>query len=213
MDDVANAFASQPWVKDVVKVQKSSAQIDVQVDFRRPIAVVEYGENQLMPIDADGVILDPGEMKADSYEGRLRISIQSPAPGPLHPGKPWPDYRIVQAAAIAQEIDQYHRTFDFVRVVNFSEHRHDEQLQYPFELWTRRGADTIRVVWGNPESRRLEGEASTSEKIDALRKYVQQHGELNRQVNRGFLDVRSGQAEFIPDTRSASTSGNSESSR
>ncbi|MCA9269252.1 MAG: hypothetical protein KDA41_12310, partial [Planctomycetales bacterium] len=60
---VARAFEQHTWVARVVRVTKGRpARMDVEVQYRRPIAMVEVefqGQNGLLPVDGEGILLPP----------------------------------------------------------------------------------------------------------------------------------------------------------
>src|SRR5436305_9196392 len=54
--DVARAFQRHPWVHKVIQVRKSyPAAVIVEVEYRRPVAMVQYSGRRI-PIDVDAVV-------------------------------------------------------------------------------------------------------------------------------------------------------------
>src|SRR4029079_16323895 len=67
---VASAFATHPWIASVQRVSKHfPSGLDVEVAYRRPVAMVEVTDGAL-PVDAEGVVLPTTDFKpgeADRY--------------------------------------------------------------------------------------------------------------------------------------------------
>ena len=71
--------------------------------------------------------------------------------------------------------------------------------QIPFELWPENGT---KVVWGNAPGKEVVGEASAASKLEALVRFVSQHGSLEEMPDRR-VDLRSGKIVITKDAHVA----------
>lgn len=188
---IAQAYSAQPWVKDVRKVEKRCKLVSIDLEFRKPVGLVEIGGKDLIPVDEEAVVLDGKYFPAELTQKTFRISIPLPIAGPALAGQPWLDQRIQGAAAIADVWGEHWKDLNLIRVVNRTRISNDSQSYrlLDFEIWTR---DDIAIIWGNPPGQEVEGEASAQEKILALQKYIQANGPLRRTQAGNVLDIRSG---------------------
>ena len=101
---VKQAFGVQPWIKRVKFVNKRfPATVEVEVEYRRPIAMVEvpagmfedFDEPGLLPVDVDGCLLpvELTEQEAAIYPWISGINTSPSGP----PGNPWGDERVTKS--------------------------------------------------------------------------------------------------------------------
>jgi hypothetical protein len=191
---VRDAFAVDPWVEKVVKIQKSADSIDVTVEYRKPVAMVEFGGKHLLPVDRNGIVLDGREFKSEQVRDFLRISVRDPVNGQILTGKPWPDSRVIAGAKIAALWETKWQDAGLFRIVNQSNPpRNDNNQTGLFQIWTEKNS---KLVWGNEPGREVDGEATTDKKIKAILLDVQQNGSLDSR-SKQMLDVRSGVVQPI----------------
>jgi hypothetical protein len=186
---VAASFAVQPWVKRVNHIRKTPAGLQVDLQYRHPVALVEIGNDLLFPVDDEGVVLDsrdfddPAEL--DKY---WRIWVPQPQVKGLAAGQRWDDLRVTDSIRIANAWESRQSRIGLIHIVNRSQPTRDrERLRY-YELWTLHGT---KIIWGNPPGQEVHGEASAREKIAAIESFVQKHGPLDQREARHF-DVRGG---------------------
>jgi hypothetical protein len=188
---IADAFKLHTWVKRVVRVRKQApATVIVEVEYRRPVALVEVLYNNVLsyePVDAEGVVLPEELFHHDEkqLEGYLRITADYSLPlGPL--GTPWGDDRIVGGARIAALLQTVWRDWNLYRVVAFPG-AEGERLA-TFELRTRGNS---KIVWGHAPGAEIPGEASALQKIMWLAEYLRQAGPLDSGSSKAVeLNVR-----------------------
>ena len=110
---VRQAFAVQPWVKQVLRVNKQyPSTVEVRIDYRRPIAMVEvpagmfppYDYEGLLPIDDDAYLLPVEVSESEAGQFPKIAGIDSSPSGP--PGTPWGDVRVAQATKIVQLLEE-----------------------------------------------------------------------------------------------------------
>lgn len=189
---VAASLAVQPWVKSVRKVRKTSTGIHVELQYRRPMAFVEIGEQQLVPVDDEGVVLDPRDFANNNLASYWRVYLPQPITNGLATGRRWDDIRVTDSILIANAWNGSQVDSGLMHIVNRSQRTRDRiRLSY-YELHSRgkSGIATI-VIWGNPPGYEVAGEASATEKIAAIREFIRERGPLDAQQNRHF-DVRTG---------------------
>ena len=193
LEQVAASFAVQPWVKSVQKIRKSASGIHVEVLYRKPVALVEIGDDALFPVDDEGVLLDSRDFTGPDAElDYWRVSMPAPITNGLLAGYLWDDMRVTDSVLIANAWNGNQIETGLMRIVNRSQPTRDRMRLQAYELWTLNG--TI-VIWGNPPGHEVEGEATAAEKIEAVRSFTVKNGPLNS-LKRGVYDVRGG--VFVP---------------
>ncbi len=188
IERVAASLAVQPWVKAVHRITKSASGIHAELQYRRPVAIVEIGEDHLVPVDDEAVVLDGQEFSEKEVSRYWRVSMPRPLTNGLATGRLWDDLRVSDAVLIATAWQDIPDKLGLFRIVNRSYPTRDRLRLRDYELWTRSG--TI-VVWGNPPGYEIAGEASAPQKIEAIRKFIQTQGPLEAITTR-YLDVRQG---------------------
>lgn len=192
---VAAAFQVQPWVNQV-SVRKNHQGMIVDVAYRRPVALVEFGNNLLLPVDGSGVVLDGREFNDQLADDFLRLTIDSPFIGSLVHGEIWPDDRVIAAAMIAQQIADDASRWGIVRVRHVPDQPGSQTATGGFELLTKKGNDGIKFYWGNPPGFEVEGEASADIKTAALSDWLQQLGPLDSvDAESRMIDLRRGRPQ------------------
>lgn len=163
---IAAAFSNHAWIRKVNKVVKQyPAKVLVDVEYRRPVAVVEvvYVEKNtqkrgLVPIDIEGTILpdrDFSPAQAVQYP-RILVDLKTPRVGP---GRKWEDPRITDAATIAAELLPYWNDLKLTRIVL----REEGGSHFELEL-----ADNTRIIWGSPPGKELPQEAMAKHKVQVI---------------------------------------------
>ncbi|PQO37912.1 cell division protein FtsQ/DivIB [Blastopirellula marina] len=185
---IATAFSNHAWIRKVNKVIKQyPAKVLVDVEYRRPVAVVEvvftdkFGNKKrgLVPIDGEGTILpdrDFSPAQAAQYP-RILIDLKTPWVGP---GQKWEDPRIADAALIAMELLPYWNDLKLTRIVL----KEESGSHYELEL-----ADNTRIIWGSPPGKELPQEAMAKHKVQVI---LQKAAESNLSSNEAqpSLDLR-----------------------
>jgi hypothetical protein len=176
------AFAVHPWIARVTRVSKGHpAWLRVEVEYRRPVAMVQVGE-RLLPVAADAVVLPHEDFSPVDARGYPRVEgIDTLPAGP--PGAPWGDARVLGAAQIAAAVGDRWKPLNLERIRPSRSH---EPSAMVFELLTP--ADTA-VYWGHPPGLTAEGEPSAERKLELLEKYVATHGPLDRAGPSALFDV------------------------
>ncbi len=186
---VAQAFAVQPWVRDVA-VRKSSRDIRVDLTYRRPVGLVEYADDLLLPVDGQGTVLDGNDFNPASTSEFLRITVQSPLTGSLVSGDVWPDDRVVAAAMLAGRIADHAKTWGIVRVKLDPITPNSTDAAGEFELLTIRGLAGTKILWGSPPGCERSKESTADQKIAMLDEFVTQHGSLDKVGTSQTIDLR-----------------------
>ena len=210
-DVVASAAAtlqSVGWVANVNQVKKSADGLDIDVRYRVPVGIVELNQStvpgwdqsktaQVMPVDGSGMVM-PAEVVP--HVQPPRISVFNPQTlNLIRPWTVWQDARVVDAAAIMNQIGSRAKQLGIYRVMTMRSSRQMSASQIPFELWPENGT---RIVWGNAPGKEVAGEASANAKLDALLQFVSQHGSLE-EMPRRRVDLRSGKIVISKDAHVA----------
>ncbi len=100
LERISNAFSLHPWVAKVVSVsRKPMARMEVKLEYRRPVCMVE-APGEPLPVDVEGRLLPSGDFSPVEKSSYLRLTgIDSVPMGPA--GQPWGDGRVVGGAEIA----------------------------------------------------------------------------------------------------------------
>ncbi len=180
---LAAAFAAEPWVKRVVRLQKGlPAHVAVELEYRVPVAVVEV-RNGVYPIDEEGVLLPPQDVTpAAARRLPLVTGVVSDPAGPA--GKAWGDPVVSGAAKIAAAVGPYWDGLGVTSIVAPPPAAEANALQY--ELAAVGGT---RIVWGPPPGTGQAGELTAEQKVGRLRRYVADFGRLD--AGQAFeIDIR-----------------------
>lgn len=190
------AFAVQSWI-DGVHVRKNRKSIDVSLTYRKPIALVEFGDNLLLPVDRNGIVLDGDLLSLDQSTGYLRISVQSPQIGSMVHGDAWPDPRVVAAAMVAHWVEPKAAQWGVARIAHVPLIPNSIAPEGDFELLTAKGAAGIRVMWGSPPGYERPHEASPEKKLQALEQWIAERGSLAELGTTQTIDIRAGQVQSL----------------
>jgi hypothetical protein len=189
---VRDAFAVHSWVANVTQVRKLPGRIVVDLEYRKPVAMVEVTTDDrrgLLPIDAGGVVLPPEAFTSDDVRDFLRIAAGPTKPaGPV--GTPWGDERVSGAARIAEAWGDAWQEAGLYRI-SIERPPGSASAVPVYEISTRWGA---RVVWGQAPGRERAGEADAAAKIECLLDYVRSKNSLEAE-NKGrpiVLDIQQG---------------------
>lgn len=159
------AFSGHSWVEKVVQVSKAyPAQINVELVYRRPAALVEVNYRrrpELLLVDGDGVLLpSPSEEFSKKLPPLLRIAAGDVAPAGVY-GTPWGDPKIEAAAVIAHLWGDRWQGPALYRIA--AEVDGNGVTTYFLEL--KEGA---RIAWGSAPGRESAAEPAPEAKIAAL---------------------------------------------
>lgn len=207
---IAKAFSLHPWVRRVIRVEKQfPAKVLVQVEFRRPVCMVEvpwtgdeladqhdpsYAPGDvratdgggLYPVDVDGVLLPTADFSPAQARRYPRLSDIHTLPiGPV--GANWGDARVTGAAEIAALLFDDWERLRLHRIVP-SEHpvSGGSSDDYSFQLVTR---DGTRVIWGQRPNSTYPGEVAASEKLQRLRDHLSPLPPEARPAPTGSLEI------------------------
>ncbi len=195
---VARAFELNSWVAKVRRVSKyHPARLVVELEYRRPVAMVAYWNDQkdkwyVFPVDSNGVILptedflDPADQaRHDLVTPLPRLEIPGAYPtGP--PGTLCGDTRVVGGAQIAAALFGQWQKLGLYRIVASDPKDLTGWEETVYRLETQKGAG---VTWGRAPGSEIPGEPKSAKKLERLARYVQQMGPLDLQQD--ALDLRS----------------------
>lgn len=174
---VAEAFRLHSWVERVVRVNKRYPDtIVVQLEYRRPVAMVEVNVNHqpgLFPVDVDGVLLPTADFTAEAAAQYPRICAVDTAPLGI-PGSPWGDPRVHDAALLAAALTPYWDRLDLHRIIAMNSFASTRgRTHHHFRLMTRTGA---QIIWGHAPGLEKVGESQADKKIARLLTVYEQNG-------------------------------------
>jgi hypothetical protein len=184
-----DAFSLCPWVASVRRIVLSlPASIDVDVEYRRPIAAVQAATNSVAvcsPIDMQGVRLPDGDFS--EVERRYLPRIIGVTGQPLV-GKPWTDERVLEGARLVAGLSDVWAQLRLVEVIPSADPKVRGDLKYhTFELITSGGT---RVRWGTAPGHEADaGESPFNVKRQRLVDYAAGHGHLDSIDGPALVDV------------------------
>ncbi|MCH8828321.1 MAG: hypothetical protein IID45_01955, partial [Planctomycetes bacterium] len=108
---IGRAFASHPWVAEVVLVKKSfPARVEVELKYRKPVAMVEVADG-VYPITADSILLPSADFSlADTRLYPLIRGVRTLPEGPE--GTYWNDMAVLAAAQMAKVLAPHWKSLD-----------------------------------------------------------------------------------------------------
>ncbi len=193
-EQVAAAFARHPWVEKVVSVRKSvPARVTVELEFRRPVAMVEVQQG-LYPVDARGTLLPPADFSLTEARKFPAIqNVQSLPNGPA--GTSWGDAAVLAAARLADVLESTGEgnasnweRFQLAAIRVPARTKADLKLDdLTLELITQGGS---RIVWGRPPRSTHPGELTADQKVGRLEKYYSDFGGFDGPHGPYEIDIR-----------------------
>lgn len=186
---IRDAFAFHPWVANVRRIVLSlPASIDVELEYRRPIAAVQASANPgatCSPIDVMGVRLPDSDFS--EVERRYLPRIVGVGGQPLV-GKPWTDERVLEAARLVAGLSDVWTQLRLVEIIPSPEPRIRGDVRYhTFELTTSGGT---RIRWGAAPGHEPDaGESPFNVKRQRLVEYATGHGHLDSIEGPALVDV------------------------
>ncbi len=182
---VAQAFAFHPWVAKVEQVEKIyPGKIQVQLIYRRPVAVVKLEATQaleLLPIDQQGFRLPARDFS--SVELRRLPRISGITNLPLE-GRAANDPRVKTAARLAALLENDWHRFELALIVPPDR---TDSSEAAYRLVTRAGTT---VLWGPMTEQTSVDSLSNQDKLARLQAYFQHQGTLDGNHAGQMLDVR-----------------------
>ena len=177
VERVQAAFRLQSWVADVERVTKHADGVDVVLVYRRPVAMVEVGQEKpgLLPVDADANWLPPEDFSEGQIDDFLRVVADNSGPaGPV--GTYWGDERIRGGAKIAALLSTMDwKDLGLYRVKTRASGGSRGEAPYEYDLVTR---DLFRIRWGFPPGQEADDEASATTKLSQLVAFAKANGGL-----------------------------------
>ena len=202
------------WIEKINRIQKTSNGLNVDINYRTPVAMVKLSNSQLLPIDRYGVVLASEYIRPEKQSNLMQVFMFRPLQKneSVHHWQTWPDQRVLEAAAIGYVLEDFWQSQGLFRVVTMQLPGNNAHTE-PFELWTRGHVDlesddrtpyASKVIWGNAPGLESQNEALAHLKIKAIQDFISTRGPLATAVPKGkWLDVRTGKAVLTTRVRSA----------
>lgn len=168
-EQIAAAFKKHPWVQGEVTVKMSvPARIEVEFEYRQPVAMVEVLDG-FYAVDDAGVLLPPRDFPDSDVEAYPRIVGMATTPL-AGIGSTWGDARVIGASRIAVALTPWWREWKLKSIVvparQTAEQTYDK---LEFVVTTQGGS---RIIWGRPPGNEHPLEIADEEKIKRLRKFI-----------------------------------------
>lgn len=182
---IAEAFQKHPWVQNVVSVRKTN-NIEVEVLFRKPAAMVEIKQN-LYPVDNEGVLLPPEDFSvSDARRYPVITGIRSIPEGPA--GASWGDLTVTGAAQLAEALGPHWKELDIVSIE--APPRTSAKLSLDDLIYRLITTGGSQIVWGRSPKSQRRGELRVDQKIGKLEKYYRDYGGFDRPHGPYEIDIR-----------------------
>ena len=167
---IANAFATHPWIEQVLRIQKTSqGTVVVDVSYRRPIGMVkvvskhpEVDGVSFFPIDQFATLLPTDDFAQADTHRYIHIVVKDSYPsGGVGVG--YGDSRVRDLAALAAILQPYrdHLRIESVTLRETSEM--DPQLTCTISMQGQR-----TVIWGSAPGKEVGQEPDARTKLDSL---------------------------------------------
>ncbi len=181
---IRRAFAAHHWVASAKVRIRPTAEVEVDLVYRRPVCMVDQPGGPL-PVDAAGVLLpsddfSPVEKKSYPCLGGVDTAPMEGA------ARPWGDPRVVGGAEIAAALAEVWQPWRLERIVP-SPRAPAGTVEPTYQLVTRGGT---RILWGLAPDSKASGEISAAEKVARLRQYLADHATFEGRDGPQELDVR-----------------------
>lgn len=209
-EHLAKAFELHPWIARVIRVEKQyPAHVVVQVEYRRPVAMVEVpladGELPLdqapmtpadeqaghalgvYPVDVTGVLLPTADFsRAEARHYPRLASIHSLPVGSV--GTQWGDPRVTGGAEIAAILLADWEKLHLQQIIPSEQPQSGGSSDdYSYEILAR---DGTRILWGQRPTSQFGSEVSAAEKVERMRNHLTHADEAGTDTSPMELDIR-----------------------
>lgn len=183
---IFDAFSLHAWIAKVRHVRKHHpAGVKVELVYRRPVCMVRVS-GELLPVDAEGVLLPPGDFSpVEAADYPQLVGIETVPLGP--PGTRWGEPKVTGGAEIAAVLGLVWQQLGLNRIVTSSMVQIGDDDAYTYELFTRGGT---RIIWGRAPGSDVPGEVPAGDKVAWLTGYHKENGTLDGVDGPQTLDVR-----------------------
>lgn len=185
--DIAEAFSRHPWVAKVVRVKKAfPSSISVELEYRRPVAMVQVGTTRI-PVDNQAVVLPVGDLSQEECD-RLPLVQNILSKPAARPGIIWSDPNLQVAIRLADLLgDKWNalklEAISVARHVDLAEAADDVQLELS-------GLGGSKILWGRSPDSDHPGELEPSQKIRRLENYLAEFGDYGQPNGPYEIDIR-----------------------
>ena len=185
---IQQAFSLHAWVADVRRVRKRfPPQVIVDLEYRRPVAMIKAVSGGYWPVDSHGVLLPPEEFSPQQTRHYLRVVAENSQPSGLV-GTPYGDARVAGAARIADLLAEHRDALGLDHLIVRSGAMQTGVATEPtFEINTVSGT---RIIWGRSPGHEGAGEVTGSDKVARLLAFHTQRAPVNTIEGPAEIDLR-----------------------
>jgi len=187
---LADAFTLHSWILCVESVEKSPTGVQVRVNYRKPVAMVEVKFNDrphVLPIDAGGTVLPPGDFNGEDISNYLRIAADHLRPSG-NVGDPWGDAKVAGAAKLAGLFDSIAWKEMGLYRIEVTMNPRDSTVVYYLVM---KEHPEIRVLWGSEPGQETGEEQIAPEKLAELTAFYRVNKTLQISSEPTEIDLRS----------------------
>jgi hypothetical protein len=185
---LAHAFALNPWVAKVVRVSKATGGVNVELEYRRPVAMVQV-PGGVFPIDRQAILLPNEDFTSADVKQYPRITdVASEPTSPV--GSVWRDARLAGAASLAEMLLDHWQPLKLQRISVLPLANADGAGRTSgYAIYTESGT---QIRWGRSPAEKSANEMPAQDKLATLLQFNQEHGSLEGKEGRQVLDLQSG---------------------
>ena len=187
---IADAFTLHSWILGAELVEKSPTGVQVRVNYRKPVAMVEVKFNErphVLPIDAMGTVLPPSDFNRDDISNYLRIASDHLRPSG-NVGDPWGDDKVAGAAKLAGLFDGVAWKEMGLYRIEVTLNPRDSKVVYYLVL---KEYPEIRILWGSEPGQETVDEQIAPEKLAELKAFYRANKTLQISSEPTEIDLRS----------------------
>ena len=205
----AKEVKRMPFVDQIHSISKSKSGVEIDLAYRRPVAlvtvdyntmpgVIEEGVEIKLAVDRNGVVM-PKQLSETPNLPIISMLYPVKRQTQLTTWGDWPDARVRAAAKISQHFPGPGHGVVWVVTAQKPDQLKQEQ---PFELWGSQGIKGTRIIWGVEPDSQSGAEATVQQKLAAIDDLISRLGPLTVKTGRVF-DVRTGAAVELPQDKIA----------
>lgn len=184
---IHKTFALHPWVAKVNSVRIRGAEIDVAVEYRKPVCMVEVVPGGVFPVDVEGVLLPRDDFSPAEARRYPRVTGIASAPAGLV-GMPWGDLHVVGGAEIAAALADCWQDLMLDYIAAGTTTSPDIVFEIVVRSASPRAKD--RIIWGHAPGAHDQHEPSVEQKVATLKAFLQEPAGTGGTLGPRELDLR-----------------------
>lgn len=183
--EVYEAFAMHPWIEEVISARKVPGTIEVKLNYRRPVAMVQVSGG-MYPVDRKGILLPPTDFAVSATRLYPRVEGVHSTPQ-ASAGSPWGDPVVEGAARLADELASHWKKFKLAAIQCPQPGADENSPEGVYSLGTE---GKSRILWGRAPGSDHPGELATDKKISRMLSLISRFGSFDGPQGPYEIDIR-----------------------